>query len=55
MVRILAVIQQLAPGQRLEARNERRPMLLYPKLEELGFSHETVDLPEGGVLLTVRR
>jgi uncharacterized protein (DUF2249 family) len=55
MIRILAVVQQLAPGQRLEARNERRPMLLYPKLEELGCSHQTVDLPEGGVLLTVRR
>ncbi|HEY9899154.1 MAG TPA: DUF1858 domain-containing protein [Pantanalinema sp.] len=55
MVRILAVVQQLAQGQRLEAHNERRPMLLYPKLEELGFSHETVDLPEGGILLTVRR
>lgn len=55
MVRILAVVQQLAPGQRLEARNERKPMMLYPKLEELGFTHETLELPEGGILLTVRR
>ncbi|MBO9539900.1 DUF1858 domain-containing protein [bacterium] len=55
MLRILAVAQQLAQGQRLEARNERRPMLLYPKLEELGLAHETVELAEGGVILTVRR
>lgn len=55
MVRILALAQQLAPGQRLEALNERRPMLLYPKLEELGLSHETSELPDGGYLITVRR
>lgn len=55
MIRILAVAQQLAHGQRLEARNGRRPALLYPKLEELGLTHETVDFPDGGVLLTIRR
>lgn len=55
MVRILAIIQQLAPGQRMEALNERRPMLLYPKIEELGMSHETEELPEGGYRITVRK
>ena len=44
MVRILAIVQQLAPGQRMEALNERRPMLLYPKIEELGLPHETEEL-----------
>ena len=55
MVRILAIVQQLAPGQRMEALNERRPMLLYPKIEELGLTHETEDLPDGGYRITVRR
>jgi TusA-related sulfurtransferase len=55
MVRILAIVQQLAPGQRMEALNERRPMLLYPKIEELGLSHETEELPEGGYRITVRK
>ncbi len=54
MVRILAIVQQLAPGQRMEALNERRPMLLYPKIEELGMAHETEELPEGGYRITVR-
>lgn len=54
MVRILAIVQQLAPGQRMEALNDRRPMLLYPKIEELGLAHETTELPEGGFRITVR-
>lgn len=55
MVRILAIVQQLTPGQRLEALNERRPMLLYPKIEELGLQHETEEHPEGGYRIIVRR
>jgi hypothetical protein len=55
MVRILSVAQQLAPGQRLEALNARKPMLLYPKLDELGYEHETEAMPEGHFRITVRR
>lgn len=55
MVRILAVAQQLAPGQRLEALNERQPMLLYPKLAELGLEHQTDQMPEGHFRITVTR
>ncbi|MNK65699.1 hypothetical protein D3C87_849980 [compost metagenome] len=55
MVRILAIAQQLAPGQRMEALNERRPMLLYPKIEELGLAHETEELPDGVYRITVRK
>ena len=53
MVRILTVAQQLAPGQRLEALNARKPMFLYPKLEELGYRHTTEALPEGYFCITV--
>lgn len=55
MVRILAIAQQLAPGQRLEALNERQPMLLYPKLEELGLQHHTEQMPAGHYRITVTR
>lgn len=55
MVRILSVAQQLAPGQALEALNVRRPMLLYPKLDELGYEHDTEAMPEGHFRITVRR
>lgn len=55
MVRILSVASQLAPGQRLEALNVRRPMLLYPRLEELGYRHETEEMPEGHFRITVQK
>ncbi|HEY9721640.1 MAG TPA: DUF2249 domain-containing protein [Oscillatoriaceae cyanobacterium] len=55
MVRILSIAQQLAPGQRLVATNARKPMLLYPKLEELGYRHETEALPGGTFRITIWR
>lgn len=55
MVRILAIAQQLAPGQQLEALNDRQPMLLYPKLEELGLTHDTQQMPEGHFRICVAR
>jgi len=55
MLRILSVAQQLAPGQRLEALNQRRPMLLYPKLDELGLEHRTDELSDGLFRITVTR
>jgi len=49
MVRILERLDALGAGQRLVVLHERRPMLLYPQLDERGFSHET-DEPEPGVV-----
>jgi hypothetical protein len=54
MVRILSVASQLAPGQRLEALNVRRPMLLYPKLDEMGYAHATEPM-DGYFRITVQR
>lgn len=55
MVRILAIAQQLGSGQRLEALNERQPMLLYPKLEELGLEHHTEQTGDGHFRITILR
>jgi uncharacterized protein (DUF2249 family) len=49
MVRVLEAVEQLGPGAELEVRHERRPMFLYPQLEERGCVHET-DEPEPGLV-----
>ena len=54
MVRVLEQLDMLRPGQRLEVLHERRPMLLYPQLDERGFAHET-DEPEPGVVRIIVR
>lgn len=55
MVRVLEEIARLGPGAELEVHHERRPMFLYPLLEERGFTHET-DEPEPGVVrIRIRR
>jgi uncharacterized protein (DUF2249 family) len=54
MVRILECLERLGPGQRLEVVHDRRPVFLYPQLDERGFLHETRE-PEPGVVRIVIR
>ncbi len=49
MVRVLEAVEALAPGQRLEVLHHRRPLFLYPQLEERGCRHAT-DEPEPGLV-----
>lgn len=55
MVRVLEEVDRLAPGEELEVRHDRRPIFLYPQLDERGLVHET-DTPEPGVVrIRIRR
>ena len=54
MLRVLQEIDRLGPGSELEVRHDRRPMFLYPQLDERGFIHET-DEPEPGLVRVVIR
>ncbi len=49
MVRVLERLDTLADGAQLEVIHDRRPMFLYPLLDERGFGHET-DAAEPGVV-----
>lgn len=51
MMRILEALEHLAPGQVLEALNEREPVFLYPQLEARGASVRTETAGEGVRLL----
>lgn len=53
MVRILNLLEQLAPGQRLMVTHERRPVLLYPQLDERGFQHTTEEAKPGEFRITI--
>ena len=54
MVRILEAVERLQPGDAIEVLHERRPMFLYPQLDDRGFVHET-DEPEPGTVRIVIR
>jgi uncharacterized protein (DUF2249 family) len=49
MVRALEALEQLGPAGRLEVLHDRRPLFLYPQLDERGFCHAT-DEPEPGMV-----
>ena len=48
-------IDRLEPGSELEVRHERRPMFLYPQLDERGFVHQTDEPEPGLVRILIRR
>lgn len=54
MVLVLERLETLTPDEQLEVVHERRPMFLYPQLDERGFTHRT-DEPEPGVVRIVIR
>jgi uncharacterized protein (DUF2249 family) len=49
MVRALEALERLGPEGRLEVLHDRRPLFLYPQLDERGFRH-TTDEPEPGLV-----
>ncbi len=53
MVRTLETLTGLAPGATLVVRNDRVPVYLLPQLDARGVTYEIVELPEGGVVLTL--
>jgi uncharacterized protein (DUF2249 family) len=55
MVRILARLDGLGPGQTLEVLHDRRPLFLYPQLDDRGFRHETDEPAPGLVRIVIRR
>ena len=55
LLRVLQEIDRLGPAAELEVRHDRRPILLYPRLDERGFLHETDEPEPGLVRIVIRR
>ena len=55
MLRILAALDSLAQGGRIVAKMDRRPIFLFPELEERGCTYSCDPAQEGGFLLTITK
>lgn len=55
MLRILAALDSLESGGQIVAKMDRRPMFLFPELEERGCAYTCEPTLEGGFLLTIAR
>lgn len=55
MMRILDALDRLRPGQSLLVHHVRRPAYLYPRLAELGCTHETKELGPDRVDIIIRK
>jgi uncharacterized protein (DUF2249 family) len=47
MAKILETLPRIEAGGQILALTDRRPVLLYPKLEERGFAHSTKEMAHG--------
>ena len=54
LVKILEALAALRIGTELHARTDRRPMHLYPQLEERGFTAETLEQTDESFLTQIR-
>ena len=54
MVRILERLSTLGAGEELVVLHDRRPLFLYPQLDERNFAHETEELPLGLIRIRIR-
>lgn len=55
LLRVLTAAEALGPDEELHVINDRRPMFLYPLLDQRGFVHRTEEHPGGFVELFIRR
>lgn len=55
MLRILAALESLSSGGKIVAKMDRRPMFLFPELDERGCAYTCDPAPEGGFLLTITK
>jgi len=55
MVRILEALAEIPEGTELRARTDRRPMHLYPQLEERGFRALSEEQPDGSFVTRICR
>jgi len=55
MIRVLERLETLRSDEALEVLNDRRPVFLYPQLDERGFHHETDEPTPGVVRIVIRR
>jgi uncharacterized protein (DUF2249 family) len=55
MIRILSALEELPEGATLLVHHVRRPMHLYPRLDELGYRHETRDIGPAQVEVLIEK
>jgi len=55
MMRILSALEEMTPGKTLLVHHVRRPMFLYPQLDDLGYLHETRELGPSEIEILIHK
>lgn len=55
LLRILEACEQLTPGDRIEAQMDRRPVFLFPELEDRGLHYDCEEREDSGFIVRVEK
>ncbi|PLR82700.1 DUF2249 domain-containing protein [Bacillus sp. V33-4] len=55
MMRTLKALESLQQGRVLTIINDRRPMFLYEQLDEMGYTHRTVQNADGSYRIDITK
>ncbi|KAF0818743.1 MULTISPECIES: DUF2249 domain-containing protein [unclassified Cytobacillus] len=55
MMRTLAALEDLPSGETLSIINDRRPMFLYERLDEMGCRYVTIEQEDGSFLIEIHK
>jgi len=55
MIKVMEALNMLRQGQTLIVQHHRRPMFLYPKLDERGYEHVTEEIGPNHFRITIRK
>lgn len=55
MMRTLAALEELSNGEQLTITNDRRPMFLFPELDDLGYPYAVAENEDGSFSITITK
>ncbi|WP_138416473.1 DUF2249 domain-containing protein [Aquibacillus sediminis] len=55
MMRTLSALEELEAGSQLTIINDRRPMFLFPELDDQGHSYEVEEQADGSFAITITK
>ncbi|MCT2536651.1 DUF2249 domain-containing protein [Aquibacillus koreensis] len=55
MMRTLSALEDLESGQQLTIINDRRPMFLFPELDDQGHKYEVKEQEDGSFAITITK
>ncbi|WP_226037672.1 DUF2249 domain-containing protein [Aquibacillus saliphilus] len=55
MMRTLAALEEISGGEKLTIINDRKPMFLFPELDDQGYTYDVQEQSDGSFAITITK